>query len=313
MNNDWFRHDSNAHDDIKQKRLLRSVGLSGLGLYWYLVELIYQNGGKMSDENIRLEAELVDGLELLNSLQEVNLLTLEDGFWSCKRITDELQFKEESKQKKSEAGKKGMASRWNNAHTTDNTDITPDNSVITEDNSVITKDNKPYQTITSDNTLPNHTIPNNNSLSKESLFVENDVSTSQKKDTDSSVSLKEEKVKVPYESVKSYWNEKAKGTVLPQITKIDGQRKKHLESRWSEYGEDVFKAIDKVFESDYLSGRSGKWLNCTFDWILLPSNMVKILEGNYRKKEQPIKHRDYSDVKSEDFKKESLKLFFGED
>ena len=149
MSNEWFRHDYNAHDDIKQKRILKAVGLAGIGLYWYLVEIIYQNGGQMADDDIRLEAELVGGLDLLKSLQEFNLLSLDDGIWSCKRITDELKFKEENKQKKSEAGKKGMASRWNN-----NTTKTADNSVITKDNSVITDDNKPYQAITEDNTLP---------------------------------------------------------------------------------------------------------------------------------------------------------------
>ena len=39
----------------------------------------------------------------------------------------------------------------------------------------------------------------------------------------------------------------------------------------------LFKQID---ESDFLSGRSGDW-SATFDWVMKPANMVKILEGNY--------------------------------
>ena len=80
MSNEWFRHDYNAHDDIKQKRILKAVGLAGIGLYWYLVEIIYQNGGQMADDDIRLEAELVGGLDLLKSLQEFNLLSLDPCF-----------------------------------------------------------------------------------------------------------------------------------------------------------------------------------------------------------------------------------------
>jgi hypothetical protein len=38
--------------------------------------------------------------------------------------------------------------------------------------------------------------------------------------------------------------------------------------------------LKKVENSDFLSGRSGKW-RATFDWIIIPSNAVKIIEGNY--------------------------------
>lgn len=38
-----------------------------------------------------------------------------------------------------------------------------------------------------------------------------------------------------------------------------------------------------VQASDFLSGRSGKWQNCSFDWIIESSNAIKIIEGNYSK------------------------------
>ena len=31
---------------------------------------------------------------------------------------------------------------------------------------------------------------------------------------------------------------------------------------------------------------SGKWNNCSFDWLLTASNMVKVLEGNYDRAER---------------------------
>ncbi len=36
-----------------------------------------------------------------------------------------------------------------------------------------------------------------------------------------------------------------------------------------------------VQESDFLTGRSGKWGKCSFDWIVNKKNALKILEGNY--------------------------------
>lgn len=40
----------------------------------------------------------------------------------------------------------------------------------------------------------------------------------------------------------------------------------------------------EVQQSDFLSGRSGKWAACTFDWIINKTNAIKIVEGNYRNK-----------------------------
>ena len=37
-------------------------------------------------------------------------------------------------------------------------------------------------------------------------------------------------------------------------------------------------------DSDFLSGRNGKWTSCNFDWLINENNMVKVLEGNYKNK-----------------------------
>lgn len=45
--------------------------------------------------------------------------------------------------------------------------------------------------------------------------------------------------------------------------------------------EQIFLAFKKAEDSDFLSGRNGKWLNCSFDWLIKTTNITKILEGNY--------------------------------
>jgi len=47
------------------------------------------------------------------------------------------------------------------------------------------------------------------------------------------------------------------------------------------------KVFKKVEQSDFLTGRSGNWRGCSFDWILKPSNWQKITEGNYDNREKP--------------------------
>ena len=50
----WFKHDSNASQDAKLKRLRMKYGLEGYGLYWYCIELIATN---VDQNNLTFELE----------------------------------------------------------------------------------------------------------------------------------------------------------------------------------------------------------------------------------------------------------------
>ena len=70
---------------------------------------------------------------------------------------------------------------------------------------------------------------------------------------------------------------------LPQVRLLTKKREGHIKTLLSTLEELGLTPIDylkKVENSDFLSGRSGKW-RATFDWIIIPSNAVKIIEGNY--------------------------------
>lgn len=71
---------------------------------------------------------------------------------------------------------------------------------------------------------------------------------------------------------------------LPKVIKLTDKRKKMIRSRYKEYDNlDIYKELFvKAEESDFLSGRNGKWTNCSFDWLMNENNMIKVLEGNYK-------------------------------
>ena len=50
----WFKHDSNASQDVKLKKVFNKYKLEGLGLYWYCLELISQN---IEKHNLTFELE----------------------------------------------------------------------------------------------------------------------------------------------------------------------------------------------------------------------------------------------------------------
>ncbi|QCX33501.1 helix-turn-helix domain-containing protein [Caloramator sp. E03] len=88
----------------------------------------------------------------------------------------------------------------------------------------------------------------------------------------------------PYEEIKNLFNNIC--VTLPKIRDIKGSRQKTVRQRWKENPDiNFFKDLfEKVNNSDFLSGRSGKWKAC-FDWIIKPSNLQKIIEGNYDNKD----------------------------
>ena len=110
---EWFRHDANAHDDIKVRKLIQHHGLEAYGVYWYLVELIYGQGGSASSSDIDDALDILDAGHLRRPLEESRLFVItEDGTWRSNRIDRELQTREELNRIRSEAGKKGAQSRW---------------------------------------------------------------------------------------------------------------------------------------------------------------------------------------------------------
>lgn len=74
---------------------------------------------------------------------------------------------------------------------------------------------------------------------------------------------------------------------LPKVKILTDARKTKLRNRIKEFGADQVKAIfEDVSKSNFLNGENNNNWTATFDWILEPKNFTKILEGNYKNKEQ---------------------------
>ena len=78
-------------------------------------------------------------------------------------------------------------------------------------------------------------------------------------------------------------------TSLPKVKTITDKRKKSISKAVELLGnikqEDFFCMVEN---SDFLTGRTGTWRGCCFDWITKPSNLVKIIEGNYENKSNKL-------------------------
>ena len=43
----YFTHDYNARNDVKMQEMMMDLGCEGIGIYWCIVEMLYENGGKL--------------------------------------------------------------------------------------------------------------------------------------------------------------------------------------------------------------------------------------------------------------------------
>lgn len=86
------------------------------------------------------------------------------------------------------------------------------------------------------------------------------------------------------EKIMDLYNETCKS--LPQIAKLTETRIRSINARLKEYTEEeIAEAFRKVEASPFLRGDTGRW-KASFDWIIKPANMQKILEGNYDDKQK---------------------------
>jgi hypothetical protein len=80
----WFKHETNASQDAKLKRLRMKYGLEGLGLYWYCLELI---GAAVEPHNLNFELEhdaeiIADDLNMhYEKVQEMMLYMIKLGLF----------------------------------------------------------------------------------------------------------------------------------------------------------------------------------------------------------------------------------------
>ena len=101
---------------IKIRKLLRNYGECAYGAYWLIVELLYNEGGSASADEISDTFELMSSPNMKQILADSGLFQIsDDGTWSSNRVKEEVEFQEESKKRAAENGRKGGINRAINA------------------------------------------------------------------------------------------------------------------------------------------------------------------------------------------------------
>lgn len=111
----YFQHDYNARNDPKIQRLIMNCGVSGVGIYWCVVEMLYEQGGKLPIEDIEVIAYNlhIEKTTLEEVVFGLNLFVFDDThFWS-ERALEVLEEREHFKTTQKQRALKGGAPKGN--------------------------------------------------------------------------------------------------------------------------------------------------------------------------------------------------------
>jgi len=107
---EYFSHDYNARNDTKLVKLFMKLGLEGIGAYWCIIEMLYEEGGYLlRNEYERIAFELRTDYNVIKKIvEELDLFVFDDEkFWSETALSRLNQRME-----KSQKARESVEKRW---------------------------------------------------------------------------------------------------------------------------------------------------------------------------------------------------------
>jgi hypothetical protein len=106
----YFSHDYNTRSDDKIKKLIRTHGMMGYGVFWSIVEDLYNNANALRTDYDGIAYDLrVDVLLVKSIINDFDLFSIEEEFFGSKSIESRLDRRNEKSLKARESAFK----RWN--------------------------------------------------------------------------------------------------------------------------------------------------------------------------------------------------------
>ena len=108
----YFSHDYTASDDVKMLYLRQSLGMEGVGIFWYVIERLAQAGGYLPIKIIPVLSMQMQVTEpkVQAVITGYELFEIKEDNFCSNRLLISLGMREQLQ----EAGKRGAAKRWGN-------------------------------------------------------------------------------------------------------------------------------------------------------------------------------------------------------
>ena len=109
----YFSHDYNARNDEKIKRLIRKHGMQGYGVFWSIVEDLYNNANALRTDYEGIAYDLRSDSDLVASVvNDFDLFIFNGDYFGSNSVQERL----EQRNDKSAKARKSASYRWENAN-----------------------------------------------------------------------------------------------------------------------------------------------------------------------------------------------------
>ena len=109
----YFPHDYNAMQDEKIKMLIRKHGMEGYGIFWAIVEMLYNNANALRTDYEGIAFDVRTNCEKIESIvNDFDLFIVDGDTFGSMSIERRLNERKE----KSRKAKESASCRWNNAN-----------------------------------------------------------------------------------------------------------------------------------------------------------------------------------------------------
>ena len=106
----YFSHDYNTRNDFKIKKMIMKLGYTAYGVYWALIEDLYNNDNKIVFDlelmafDFRLDESIINSI-----LNDFDLFNIKDGYLSSESIARRLELRDA----KTKTARDNANKRWN--------------------------------------------------------------------------------------------------------------------------------------------------------------------------------------------------------
>ncbi len=114
MKKTYLQHQSNSFTDIKIIKMRSRLGIESYGIFWALLELLFNEENKLCIDDYSVLAFNLqcDADKLKSVIEDFDLFVIEDGCFYSKRLNEHI----DTINSKSAKAKESASKRWNNAN-----------------------------------------------------------------------------------------------------------------------------------------------------------------------------------------------------
>ena len=107
----YFPHDYHARHDPKLEKIRMTMGCEGIGIFWCLVEMLYEENGYLSFSDLEVYAKSLNAEhdQILKVIEGYGLFQIQDGKFYSETLLQRLEHLTIKKQKARESA----GHRWN--------------------------------------------------------------------------------------------------------------------------------------------------------------------------------------------------------